>query len=219
MNNVTMTSIIGNWNLDKTVNVSFYITMIMTAIIITIMAVTIIQFKKGYETKHKRISKIILVTAAVCAISSFVLMLTLNISYSIALKHGAYTKDMTIATMYDGISHTPVEDKLPEDLDGCIVVFYRFDCPDCKAIYEDLMAASANVENIYFVSSRSEQGSALIEQYPVPEVPYGIYLRRYTYNGALNYTRKKLFYIDENNTSVFNEANFNRLIVLQSEQK
>lgn len=219
MNNVTLTSIIGNWNLDKTVNAMFWTTIVATAIIITILAVTIFKFKHGADIKHKRFAKVTLISASICAILSFAVMLTLNISYSVAQKHGAYTRNMTIETMYDGIARSPIESTLPENLDGCIIIYYRFDCPDCKAIYDDLMTASENVDNIYFVSSRSEQGSALLNQFPVEEVPSGIYIRMYTYNGALTYTKKVLYYTDENGNIIFDVADFNRLVALRAEQK
>lgn len=206
--------------LDDAVNATYFISLIGIIIIVIILIDTIRKFRKGIKDTAQKAKKRVIVALGVITALSLISMVVLNASYAIAVKHGAYTRDMTIATMYDGISHSPVEDTLPTELTpGTIIIYYRFDCPDCRAIYDDLMAASANVDNIYFISSRSPQGQALLEQYPVSEVPSGIYLRAYTYNGALEYTKKVLYYQDLNGNIVFNQSDFNRLVELQSELK
>lgn len=220
MTNLPNLMLASNLKLDDTVNFTFYSAIVCAVIIIALMLDTIVRFNKGIKDKHKKSKKTIIGITSVIAIASVLVMITLNASYAVAQKHGAYTRDITIESMYYGISHSPVESTLPETLEpGAIIIYYRFDCPDCHAIYEDLMRATENVDNIYFVSSRSEQGKALIELYPVNEVPSGIYLRTYTYNGAIEFTRKILYYTDANGNVVFDQANFNRLLELREENK
>lgn len=154
-----------------------------------------------------------------CALIVAIFTLIISMRYQSAKKRGAYTSNITIQELNEGIRYSPIEDELPENLEGAIVIFYKFDCPDCHAIYNDLKDAVSGHDNIYWVSSRSEQGKALLANYPIPEVPYGVYFRTYTYGGNLNYTKKVLYCDDANGNTVLNETNLNRLFELQTTNK
>lgn len=207
-----------DWNLAATRNALVAIAFIALAFICVGLTISITLFVRGHNVKKAKpfmltFFGIFLVVLLVPVIS----ILVLDVGYDTATKHGANTRDMTIRFMYDGIKTTPIESTLPEDLSGAIIIYYRFECPDCRAVHNELMQASAGVQNIYFIPSRGEQGAKLIEQYPVDAVPSGIYIRTYTYNGALSYTKKVLYETDANGQILFIPENFQRLIVLQTE--
>ena len=129
-----------------------------------------------------------------------------------AQDHGLYTTDITIYKMITGIQNSHKEDKLPDNLDNKIIIYYRFGCPDCETIYNDLNAyISDNNLNVYYVSTRSTQGKKLLKQFPVKTVPTGIYIYKNN-QGELSYIQKALCNTD---TSLNYDA-LNRLFFLQS---
>jgi hypothetical protein len=121
--------------------------------------------------------------------------------------------------MYEGIRYSPIEDELPENLTGYIVIYYRFDCPDCHAVYDELSEQVKDNDKVCWISSRSTQGKALLASYPVDEVPSGIYFREYTYGGALTYTKKRLYTTDDDGNTILSSNGINRLLELQSSAK
>ena len=145
------------------------------------------------------------------------LITTLIISYVIASSHGLYTTDLTLNQLYTGIQNTPVEDELPNDITGTIIIFYKFGCTDCDAIYEDLSAYIDGKSDIYWVSSRSEQGKTLLTTYPVESVPTAIYIHVNSDDNA--YTKKALHYTDENGDTKFDMAAIDRLLYLQEQDR
>lgn len=155
----------------------------------------------------------------ILTVISSISLATIAILICLAIPHGLNHTNITIGQLWTGLWNTPVEDKLPEDLTGKIILYYRFECEDCKTIYADLSDTIKNNENIYWVSSRSKQGQSLLEKYPVDDVPSGIYIRYDTFNGSIEYTQKSLIATDENDNVILNEENINRLLYLQSEKR
>ena len=172
-----------------------------------------------YFYKKKKIKPIAILFAAVSILSAAMLITIAGMMF-IGQNHGMYTKDITVPELIKGITNSPKEDELPEDITGAVILYYRFGCPDCEAIYPDLKSKideSGNNRNIYWVSTKSEQGLALLEQYPVAEVPTGIYIRVDDYNGGLSYTQKPLHTTDAEGNTILDEAAINRLLFLQED--
>lgn len=94
-----------------------------------------------------------------------------------ALAHGMYD----VSNPLDGLSDinrcTPAESRLPADMDGALVIYYRYGCPDCEAVYEDLKSRlDARGKPYYWISTRSNQGLALLDEYIVEDVPSALYI-------------------------------------------
>lgn len=96
--------------------------------------------------------------------------------YQAAQRHGMYDNSISTAQMFRSLRLTPEEDELPSDLRHSIILYYRFTCSDCEDVYPEINRALRGRSNIYWVSTRSEQGSRLMEQYPVEQVPTGVYI-------------------------------------------
>lgn len=64
----------------------------------------------------------------------------------------------------------------PADLKNRIIIYVRYDCPDCVILHRDLEAL--NTGRIVFLSSRSKTGLAVRELYDIhlAEVPQGVYI-------------------------------------------
>lgn len=106
-----------------------------------------------------------------------------------AEKHGAYGDPMTFADTLRAINHSPVEDELPEDLRGKIILYFRFGCPDCEAVFEELSRrAEPYGDDVYWISTRSEQGIELRKTYPCDHVPSAVYISTKSLSDAW-YTR------------------------------
>lgn len=104
------------------------------------------------------------------------------------------------------------EDRLPDDLKGCIVIFYRNDCPECVSSYPEISKALHSEPDVYWVMSRSTQGMELRESVPIGYVPCGIYFSKkdgthYSYDLART----------ENDTVIVEKQNIERLIKLKHE--
>ena len=110
------------------------------------------------------------------------------------------------------------EDTLPENTQGAIIIFVKYGCPDCTAIYSTINEFASH-ENVYIIHSTSEVGRELIARYNIADVPAAVYVRINNYNGGLEYTQKSLYTTDEAGNVIPNTENINRLLELQSQQK
>lgn len=82
------------------------------------------------------------------------------------------------------IRTTPVMDKLKTAQPGDIIIYYKFGCKDCEAIYRDINSDTDGLENIYYIETRSAYGQALLQDYPVNQVPALVLVKE---NGAFHY--------------------------------
>lgn len=94
----------------------------------------------------------------------------------IAKQHGLYDYDIKPKDFVSALLNTPKEDNLPDNINDSLILYYRFSCSDCEDIYDDLRLSFLGYDNVYWISSRSEQGKTLMEQYPVEQVPAGVYI-------------------------------------------
>lgn len=101
-----------------------------------------------------------------------------------AHRHGmGYGKenDIALTALPRAFTCSPIEDELPKDLSSSIILYYRFGCDDCEALYDDInviINARSDIDpsRIYWIATRSEQGQTLRETIPVQYVPSGAYI-------------------------------------------
>lgn len=129
-------------------------------------------------------------------------------------RHGMYNTNITFKNMIQHTKLSPVEDILPSDIAGCIIVYYKFGCKDCESVYENLKKEINGENNIYWVSSRSKQGKKLLALYPVDVVPSGVYI----YNTSTHYIKKVLYERNGENV-VLKIDNLKRLLYLQKQNE
>lgn len=55
-----------------------------------------------------------------------------------AYEHGMYQHDLTIREIQYLIDNSPKESILPENINNSLIIYYKFGCSDCTAIYNDL---------------------------------------------------------------------------------
>ena len=130
--------------------------------------------------------------------------------------HGYQNIPMSTDNIVKFTELTPVEQILPKSKHGIIVIYYRFDCPDCHKIHEQLTKA-LNLEyhpEIYYVCSRSVQGQKLMKTYSIDTVPTAIYIPLKSDN-IVSYPLA----ITKNNKTIFAKDNFERLLQLQKEKR
>lgn len=137
-----------------------------------------------------------------------------------AVSHGAYSDEEydfqtePMSQIKARINMTPKDqsDELPEDKTGIIIIFYRWGCKDCEAIYDDLNKQITS-DNIYFVSTRSEIGKQLVQDYNILRVPSGIYIGKTT--PIIKYLAEEQ---EDNETIQFLSDNYLRLEELQQKE-
>ena len=133
-----------------------------------------------------RLTKQINIACIIAGISFFIALISIVIFghyNSQAIKYGAFDKVQLSQTLNEIDKCTKygfIEDSnIPEDLSGSIIIYFKYGCPDCISVHDDLMAylMAHDTSNIYFVSSRSEKGKELLKKYAVPEVPSAVYVK------------------------------------------
>lgn len=179
---------------------------ITTIIGITLFACMTHKTCKTNKKQHLRTG--IRFASAILGLAGFVYLLAGIQTTSIAASHGMYQDNLSWSEITQNIRTTPTEDKLPKDLTGCLILYYRFGCSDCEAVYPAMSVFFEDYEDIYWISTRSDQGKQLRETYPVSHVPTGVYI---TDSGTGVY---RTMYFDSTNEVLFNETHAEELLQL-----
>ena len=184
---------------------------------------------KTVNEKAFRIGSISLrIICALMILASMGLIFYSSVINKMALANGAYDNiqySQTIGEIKEDVKYGFEEsDDLPDDLTGCIVIFFRYGCPDCKGIHDDLMKrVEEHKDNkIYFVSTRSSTGSKLLhpdgdmDKYLVNDVPAIVYYQSYDVTNPV--TKKSVLYtFDENKNPILDEMVFDAVIKYQEQ--
>ena len=107
-------------------------------------------------------------------IGFFSMTILYGITADIAKQHGAeteYIRKTSVGTLIEKNLNTPKAETIRNVSTGDILVYYRYDCDDCKLIYHDLKKDTADLHNIKWISTRTNTGIALLNNYPVSQVP------------------------------------------------
>lgn len=200
--------------------------LLMTLYIVIGAAFALILVAIGLAIKLKKTFKPIQIISILISVISLGMMIgsaiyIMNVTsiHMTAVKHGMTDDNITLQQMKDSIALSPEESKLPDDLTGAIVIYYRFQCPDCEAIYKQLREMTVNNDKVYWVSTRSKQGEALLDKYSVDEVPSGIYVRVDNYGNSIPYAKYVLYTSDNDDNVGLNNFSINRLLELQETQQ
>ena len=139
------------------------------------------------EPKTMTIKRVILMLIA--GFLTFVILYSTYcaIIYINALSHGAeeekYTREYVLTHSSEVLRSTLKSHKAAYDYApgyGDIVIYYRFGCRDCEQIYDEL---KEDVEksgiSAQWVATRTSIGQALLEYYPVEEVPTLILIKKH----------------------------------------
>lgn len=169
---------------------------------------------------HMNNVKAVTATAIIiCGLSLSTGLYVLNIAET-ASAHGMPPDDAakyTISEINKHISQSPTEDNLPDNLDGAIIIYYKFACEDCENLYNDLITAANQSDKCYFVATGSETGQALLAEYPVTEVPSGVYIQDSQNAPYIAYALYKKQ--NDNDTATFQNEAWARLLSLQTENQ
>ena len=164
------------------------------------------EYESYLKIAKKRVpTTIISILTSICMIFSMLSIYALLDTYHIAYTHGYRGKLTENASgLWKTIHESPVEDKLPADiadLNQRLILYYRFGCPDCGATFKDISARVENLDGVYWVATRSDQGIKLRETYPVDEVPSAVYIRKdgTTLTYVLYYSTSEGPQLDKNN--------------------
>ena len=167
--------------------------------------------------------RIVYAIALAVNIASLVSIIAMAFIYSQGAQRGMTMDDwktMSLGEVITANDKTPVSQTLPSDRNGDIVILYKYNCPDCEAIYGQLDDAirDTDAKDVHFVASSSETGRELIEEGDIPTVPTGIYLRHEALDNGAAITHIPLAASNGNET-VLDTAALRRLVLLQSNGK
>lgn len=142
-----------------------------------------------------------------------------------AIKYGAFgdfTQTETISSITNKTNAGFIDqsDILPDNITGCILIYYKYGCPDCMAIHDELVSTLANVNTskVFFVSTRSEKGLQLLKKYPVDEIPSAVYISK-DQTTSHGYYVSLLFDEHSTDNAQYLESNLLDLINLQTEEE
>ena len=177
------------------------------------------RLKKTQPEKTHKAAALLWILPSLVAVVIIANLITTGIGYKTAVDHGLYTTDISVAKMFTGIEKSPIPDKYDETkAKGKILLFYKFGCNDCEAIYDDLSKTVSDAD-VLWISTRSDTGKKLVEEYKIEEVPSGVYVRENAYNDALPYTKKLLYTVNADGETKFDKTAIDRLLYLQSEKR
>lgn len=134
---------------------------------------------------------------AVVALTWAVVTLSLAVCVSnTPLTDGVVNVYRSVAGGYHESKNVPEDDGLR----GAVLIYYKPGCADCEAIWDALSEAlvEADRPDVYLINTRSPTGRALLEKYPVKEVPAGVYVARADNN--TDAFRENLFTTTEDGT-------------------
>lgn len=121
---------------------------------------------------------------------------------------------LAITTSILALIFIPKTEDLPDDLSGCIIVFYRDSCPNCKATMDQIRTALKGTNDVFFLDSRSKTGREIRNRYPIHEVPSAIYV----HNTDDNYTMYVLYKKTEDGVVTDFEA-IDRIIEIKNDSR
>ena len=185
---------------------------IIAALIVVFLAAAIVTTRLYLKSKNsdKPMHPTKVALPWICTVVLLLCLAYTGINVAAAYDHGYYGQDASLAQLVNTTDRTPHDQsaELPDELTSCIVVLYKYGCPDCDAIYDDLAQSvkNANVK-VYYVSSKSERGSGLCAAYDVNDVPTAI-----AYADDSSVLQKILYYTDDDKNSHFDADAFDRLI-------
>lgn len=183
-------------------------------IIISIISLIILKKRKSHCILQQA-SVFITIFLAICLI---LYVSTASIAYLHGADYEALQKFGLIRTI-QAINKSPVADKGSEiDSQGNILIYYRFGCQDCEAIYHELKKEVSGKNNVYWIASRQHEGQKLLQKYTVSEVPAGVIIQSNDmYISYILY--KEITDTITNETKIeFNIEGLNRLLELQQKE-
>lgn len=174
------------------------------------------------SNEHSR-QRIVYAIALAVNIASLVSIIAMAFIYSQGAQRGMTMDDwkaMSLGEIIAANDKTPVSQTLSSERNGDIVILYKYDCPDCEAIYKQLNDAikDTGAKDVHFIASSSETGRELIEEGDIPTAPTGIYLRHEALDNGAAMTHIPLAASNGNET-VLDTAALKRLVLLQSNGK
>ncbi len=183
----------------------------ITLLIAIVLAVTFAgMFVRHFIWRHIGIAVALIVI--LFAIGSGLLFLNST------MQQKGYTgkEGITWTQALKAIPYMPDRDDLdmPDLISGSIVIFYRYGCTDCMAVFSDMEdAVSSSGITVYHIPTRSEKGELLRQTVQIPAVPTGVY---YGYDG-----RVYIYPLDkkENGQTVFNTESWEKLMALVLEKR
>ena len=149
------------------------ITVMHVAIVIVILLLCVVAMLIKYVRSNGSMNPCPIYKAGVVAVMMCAVFAGLVL---IAMQHGLWTLNIPADDFLWTIvrNETPIDqsEKLPDDLSGSVVALYRFACPDCEAVHDDLQTwADYNDVPLWWVSSRSDAGRKLLGSSTIDKVP------------------------------------------------
>lgn len=176
--------------------------------------------KTNIRKQSPKQSRIIFLLECLIGITVFITLVITIILTIIAPKHGATNRYISKAPIFDIIKNTvnsPVADfdyEQPKRDD--IIIYYKFGCKDCEEIYQELKSDVKGLENIHWISTESENGLKLLNDYPVEQVPMLVFVKDNYYIFA---DPCKVYQSDEDTTITYNPNALSSLLKERTSMK
>lgn len=184
---------------------------LMYLLVAVILTLVLIEKDANHTMKLMKTSAAVILTGITLVYAVFIIP-----TFITALNHGMYKISTPLAEMTYNNEHTPDESTLPEDYNNKLIIYYRYDCPDCHATYEDLKKETAGYD-VYWISSRSEQGKKLMESFPPSEVPTGLIVT--TSGSGKSEQLMRPLATTKNDETVLDKNNLNALLNFEPDKK
>lgn len=175
-------------------------------LLLAIAFIVIIFIKRKNENKTSlfvlsRITLVLLILVSISTISCIVLAKEAN-------DRGMYDNSQPINEIIEHVINSPIDQstEIPAEPKNMIVLVYRFDCPDCNALHNQIEQDLSNVNHIN-VSSRTPEGKMFSTEYGVNQVPSAV-----AFSSTGEHLTLPLYTSDENENPIYLPENMEALI-------
>ena len=170
---------------------NLFLTMSRPYILVTLLLLAILTLLTAYiiyachsknpgQTNLQAMKRIKSIQSA-AIILAIIVTITATAAVNLVLagiQHGVYDPNTSLFTILTKLPNTPKESNIDKtaNLSNAYLIFFKFGCSDCEAVYQDLKLAIDGQSDIYWVSTHSVQGKLLLNKYPVSETPSMVYI-------------------------------------------
>ena len=203
-------------------NLSVKTTIIVFIVIAIITLATFLYLE--YMTKHGKSTKKVALYASANLFLISAIVIVINIipmmtGFSKGMSYVKWEK-LSLSQMKEMNQNTPDADKLPSDTKNSIIILYKYGCPDCVAIHDELHETIKETNaKVYFIQSGSPEGQKFVQEGNITNVPSAVYIRNEPLANGATFNSVQLYTLDVHDKPYFNKSAFERLALLQEQKR
>lgn len=195
---------------------AFMTTLVLVVLAFTLVIAPMLNLAILNNAKRKKTN----IGIAAIFLINITLIIAICFVHISGLKRGMTSDNWDTYSIFEIIEtnrSTPISEEVSLDDSGAIIILYKYGCPDCEAIYNELddFLADVDTDNIYFVASSSESGEMLVGEGQITSVPSAVYIRHEALSNGSTINWASIATTDDDGNVSFDSTFLEYLIRLQ----